>query len=439
MTYISMPLKSSHRDILEALNRHGFEAYVVGGAVRDYIAGRGNKDVDITTSATPDEVRAVFPNAELVGAHFGVSLVKTGGETVEVATFRNDGVYRDGRHPESVAYTTSVIEDLKRRDFTMNALLANANGIVIDMVGGIDDIRTKTVRAIGDPVQRFSEDALRMLRAIRFACKLGFSIDPATLDGIREHAHTIHSISQERIAEELSRILTSGRAAEGVELLDQTNLLRLILPEIDALKGCPQNPVWHPEGDVFVHTLGLLRQLDAGCSLTLALAALLHDVGKPLVLEFTPEGMPTQHGHDVEGAKLGAQILSRLKFSTEVRETVCAHIDQHMVFTRLSEMRMAKQVRFVRQPAFPELLALHKLDCMSSRGDLTAYDYASSLLNQTPAEVLRPERLITGNDLIKIGLKPGPAFRRILAELESLQIEGQITTREEALSLALTL
>jgi poly(A) polymerase len=419
--------------ILKVLNDAGHQAFFVGGCVRDHLLDRPGKDVDITTSATPDQVAVLFPDSKLVGAHFGVVIVTLDGLDAEIATFRTDGCYSDTRRPDTVAFTTDVKEDLARRDFTINTLLMSSDSLVHDWTGGGADITGKSIRCMGDPYKRFAEDALRMLRAIRFAAQLGFTIEKETFEAIQKLATLVTLVSRERITQELSKILVSGRAGEGFRLLEQSGLMTYILPEIEVLSACPQNPVHHPEGDALVHTYKVLDQLPAGCSLTLALAALFHDVGKPGTLDFK-EGQPTAFGHDELGAKLSDTILRRMKFSNEVVEAVVQLVDQHMRFRVIDEMRKSKLYRFLRQPNFMELLELHRIDALAGSGNLTHYDLCVEKLAEVPEEVLRPEPLITGIDLIALGLKPGPLFKIILSDVENLQLDGKLSTKEEAIT-----
>jgi poly(A) polymerase len=418
------------KQILQTLNDAGYQAFIVGGFVRDGILGLEPKDADITTSATPEQVAALFPTSTFVGASFGVTLIKMDGKTFEIATFRQDGQYTDGRHPDSVQLTTDVREDVLRRDFTIGALLMNANGEVIDLVKGMRDLEAGVIRTVGAPSERFAEDALRMLRAIRFATRLGFSIAPDTMKGIQENAYRIQDISKERIAQELVRILTSGRAKLGIELLDESGLLKLILPDIADMKGCEQQPEHHPEGDVFVHTLGLLAHLTKDCTPELALAALLHDVGKPKTVEIR-NGRITFQGHAGVGADLTRAILNDLKMSNDTIDTVTNHVRQHMTFMGIEEMRHAKALRFMRQDKFAELLELHRLDCLGGCKDLKHYNFCLDTLAQAPP--LKPARFITGYDLIQMGLKPGAEFRTLLEEMEDFQLEGKFPDREAAL------
>lgn len=423
-----------HTRILHTLNDAGFESYLCGGYVRDTLLDRESKDIDIATAATPEDVLALFPYSDFVGAHFGVVLVKDeGGETVEVATFRLDGAYKDNRHPLSVKFTTDVREDVKRRDFTVNAFMMDSKGTVHDFVGGLGAIQSRVIATVGVPEKRFEEDALRMLRAIRFACVLDFTIEERTFEAIKSCAHLIRQISSERVRDELNRILTSGRAALGIQLLLDSKLLECFLPEVKDLVGCNQNPVYHPEGDVYTHTLGLLERLEKGCSLTLALAALLHDIGKPATLAYK-DGLPTFHGHEDVGAEMVSPILARLKYPTDVIEVVRAHVAEHMRFRVTQEMRRGKLYRFLRQPNFPELLALHKLDASSGSGNMKNAEFVESILNSVPPEKISPPKLVTGKDLIDRGLKPGPKFSVILEALETEQLEGRIASKPEAIA-----
>jgi poly(A) polymerase len=423
-----------HTRILSTLTGAGHSAYQVGGSVRDLLLNRPSKDIDIATSAKPEEVLALFPRSDFVGAHFGVVLVKDESTQIEVATYRIDGEYTDSRHPESVTFTGSILEDVKRRDFTINGLVMDKDGAVHDYVNGLPDLKAKIIRAIGDPRERFREDALRTLRAVRFACQLGFTIEPKTLEAIRHFAFRIQIVSAERVRDELSKILTSGRAAYGLRLLHQTGLLFYILPEALKLIDCPHNPLHHPEGDVFTHTIGLLVRLPKDCSLTLALAALLHDIGKPATLAFAEkDGLPTFHGHEDAGAPIAEKIMYRLKYPTDVVEIVVNHVAQHMRFRVAQEMSKSKLYRFLRQPNFQELLALHKLDAMAGTGNMRNAEFVESVLGDVPPERISPPRIITGKDLIELGLKPGPLFKELLEAVETGQLEGQISTHYEAM------
>jgi putative nucleotidyltransferase with HDIG domain len=445
-----------HEQILRRLIDAGYEAFYVGGYVRDTLLNLPAKDIDITTNATPDQVVRMFPNSERVGAHFGVVLVKgadtpntsialvkgakttievaKGENPIEVATFRTDGAYEEGvGHPEKAVFTHSFIWDVQHRDFTINALAMDDKGAICDCVGGRTDLKDKLIRAVGDPCDRFDEDPLRMMRAVRFACQLKFRIVDSTLAGIKSKARRIQEISPERIQQELNRILTSGKSAYGVRLLVESHLMLSILPEFTKLLDTEQDALHHPEGNVFNHTLGLLVRLKKGCSLTLALAVLLHDIGKPATLG-EKNGQPTFHGHEEVGAEMTRKILNRLKYPTEVIDTVVHHVAQHMHFRLAPEMRKAKLYRFLGQDNFAELLELHKLDAQAGSCNMANAEFVERVLAEVPPAVIKPERLLTGKDLIDMGLTPGPAFRTLLDRVETEQLEGQITTREQALA-----
>lgn len=425
------------RQISANLKGHGRQAYLVGGCVRDLLLGRRPKDFDVATDALPTEVASWFPGSALVGAHFGVVLVCSGDLQVEVATFRSDAAYSDGRRPDAVRFETDPRRDAQRRDFTINALLLDpANGEVLDFVDGRQDLRLGLIRAIGDPETRFGEDHLRLLRAVRFAAALRFSIAPETAAAIRKLAPAIRGVAAERVRDELGRILTEGGARRGFELLDELGLLREILPEVAAMKGVAQPPEFHPEGDVWTHTLLMLDGLEQP-SLTEALGVLLHDVGKPST--FRVAERIRFDGHVEAGERLAAAILTRLKFPAAQSERVLALIANHMKFMDVPRMRESTLKRFLRQPHFEEHLALHRLDCLSSHGSLETYDACVARLAALPPDELKPAPLITGRDLIARGYKPGPAFGRILEAVEDAQLEARIHSREEALALAETL
>lgn len=419
------------RSIAAALRAHGFQAYLVGGCVRDLTLGRAPKDFDLATDATPDRVLALFPRGQRVGAHFGVVLV----DGQEIATFRSEGAYADGRHPDAVRFETDPALDAARRDFTINALFLDPldpHAEPIDTVGGLADLRAGIVRAIGDPARRFQEDHLRMLRAVRFAARFGFAIHPATFAAIRTHAAKIHRIAPERIRDELVRILTEGGARLGFELLDSTGLLREILPEAAAMKGVQQPPEFHPEGDVWTHTLIMLGGLRAPTP-ALAMGVLLHDVGKPPT--FRVAERIRFDGHVEAGGEIGRAILNRLRFSNEDTAQVLALIANHMRFGEVRRMRESTVKRFLRLNRFDEHLELHRLDCASSHGGLANYDFMRERLENLPPEAVRPVRLLTGADLIAAGHKPGPAFSKMLELAEDAQLEGRVQTKAEALAL----
>jgi len=423
------------RSVIGRLRQHGHTAWLVGGCVRDLLLGRTPKDFDVTTAAPPDELLRLFPKAGVVGAHFGVVLVHDNGADVEVATYRSDLDYNDGRHPSAVHFETDPEQDVLRRDFTINALLLDPfSGEVVDYVDGRADLKAGIVRAIGDPVRRFREDHLRLLRAVRFAARLNFTIDPATFAAMRQLAPSIHTISVERVSAELARILTEGGARRGFELLDASGLLHEILPEIEAMKRVEQPPEFHPEGDVWTHTLIMLDGLREP-SLELALGVLLHDVGKPAT--FRVADRIRFDGHVEKGVEIARQLLNRLRFPGAVIEQVEALIANHMRFKDLPNMRESKVKRFLRMARFEEHLELHRQDCLSSHGNLANYEFAQRKLREVPADELRPTPLVTGHDLIAAGCRPGPAFAAALREAEDAQLEGRVTTKEEALKVAL--
>jgi poly(A) polymerase len=422
--------------ICDTLHRNGYQALLVGGCVRDLLLGREPADYDVTTDATPEQVMALFPESIAVGAQFGVILVPRDGLKVEVATFRSDVGYSDGRHPDSVVYSKAPQEDVQRRDFTINGLLMRHDtSEVLDYVGGQADLQAKLIRAIGEPDRRFTEDKLRMMRAVRFAARFGFEIEAETFRAIRRRVAEIHQVSPERLREELTKMLTEGAARRAFELLDETWLLQQVLPEIGAMKGVEQPPQYHPEGDVWIHTLLMLEGLPAGASPTLAWGVLLHDVGKPPTFQSAERtGDRIRFNDHVEvGVRMAEAICKRLRFSNEDTGQILALVDNHMKFGAVEEMRAATLKKFVRLPRFEEHLALHRLDCLSSPRHLESYEFVKRFLETTPPEQVRPERLLTGDDLQAMGFRPGPLFAEILRSLEDAQLEGQVKTREEAL------
>jgi len=428
--------RSTAVQIAGELRAHGFQAWLVGGCVRDLILGREPADYDIATDAKPEQLIEMFPKAQLVGTQFGVVLV----DGVEVATFRSDRSYLDGRHPVEVSFETDAKQDVLRRDFTINALLLDPAlasspelaSKVVDYVGGLDDLRKGLIRAIGDPEQRFEEDHLRMLRAIRFAARFGFEIEPATMAAIQKLHGRIVRVSPERIRDELVRILTEGAARRGLELLDSSGLLSDILPEVAAMKGVEQPPQFHPEGDVWTHTLLMLEGLRSPTA-TLALGVLLHDVGKPGTFRIAER--IRFDGHVELGEKIARDILTRLRLSNAAIEQVIALVANHMRFGHVHEMRESKLKRMLRMERFDEHLELHRLDCSASHGNLENYNFAKCKLEQLPPEQLRPARLLTGRDLIEAGYAPGPDFTRMLEMAEDAQLESKIHSKEDALEL----
>ena len=421
--------------ICDTLRRSGFQALLVGGCVRDLLLGCEPADYDVTTDATPGQVMKLFPESVAVGAQFGVIVVPRDGLKVEVATFRSDVSYSDGRHPDSVVFSRIPQEDVQRRDFTINGLLMRHDtGEVLDFVGGQADLKAGIIRAIGEPRRRFTEDKLRMMRAVRFAARFGFTIDSVTFEAIRSLATEIRQVSAERLRDELTKLLTEGAARRGFELLEETGLLRQVLPEIAAMKGVEQPPQYHPKGDVWIHTRMMLEGLPKGASPTLAWGVLLHDVGKPPTFQAASEtGDRIRFNHHVEvGVRMAEAICKRLRFSNEDTEQILALVDHHMRFGAVEEMRASTLKKFVRLPHFEEHLALHRLDCLSSHRHLEAYEFVKRFLAETPPEQVRPERLLTGDDLQTLGFRPGPIFTQILGTLEDAQLEGQVRTRDEA-------
>ena len=422
--------------VCNTLQSHGYEAFLVGGCVRDLLLKREPADYDVATSATPAQVLQLFPRALDVGAHFGVILLLQDSLKVEIATFRSDMGYSDGRHPDQVVYSKTPQEDVQRRDFTINGLLMRHDtGEVLDFVGGRDDLSAGMIRAIGEPSRRFTEDKLRMLRAVRFAARFGYTFEPATFTAIRQHASEIHAVSAERIREELTKLLTEGSARRGFELLDELALLSEVLPEVAALKGVPQPPQYHPEGDVWIHTLLMLEALPAQPSPTLAWGTLLHDVGKPPT--FRPASETGDRirfdGHVEVGVHMTEEICRRLRFSKDDTHQIQALVANHMKFKDVSQMRTATLKRFVRLPQFAEHLELHRLDCLSSHGKLDAYETVRTFLARTPAAEVKPHRLLSGDDLKDLGYTPGPEFQKMLVSLEDAQLDGTLHTREQAI------
>jgi poly(A) polymerase len=444
--------------IVETLRSRGYEAYFAGGCVRDMLLGREPSDFDVATNATPDVVLDLFPRTFAVGAHFGVVLVapetEDAGFVTEVATFRSDMAYSDGRHPDAVRYTTSAQKDVERRDFTINGLLLDPlrplrgdrlldehigdpkllRSATIDYVGGLADLDAGIVRTIGRPELRFEEDRLRMLRGVRFAARFGFELDQETLRAIRSLAPRIHAVSRERVRDELTKMLTEGHARRAFELLDETGLLGEVLPEIVQMKGVEQPPQFHPEGDVWIHTLMLLEQLPPGCSMTLAWGALLHDVGKPATFCRASDRIRFD-GHVEIGVAMGAEICRRFRFSSEETRQAIALIENHMRFMDAPRMKSSTLKRFFRLDRFDEHLALHRMDCLAASGNLENWEYVRERFSSMPEETMKPKPLITGRELIAAGYAPGARFREMLRAAEDAQLEGMIATADEALQL----
>lgn len=421
--------------VCRTLRGAGHQAYLVGGCVRDILLGREPTDYDVSTDATPDCVQALFPDSLAVGAQFGVMIVTDGAAQVEVATFRSDVGYSDGRHPDQVVFASAAREDVQRRDFTINALLLDPEtNEVLDYVGGRDDLRAGIIRAIGQPAERFREDKLRMIRAVRFAARFRYAIEARTFSAIVKLVPDICQVSAERIRDELTKILTEGAARRGFELLDETRLLPEILPEAARMKGVEQPPQFHPEGDVWIHTLMMLEQLQPGCSPTLAWGVLLHDVGKPPTFAppSGPDGRIRFDRHVEVGTRMAEAICRRLRSSNDDTQQIAALVANHLRFKDVSQMRLSTLKRFVRLDRFAEHLELHRLDCLSSHRNLDAYEFVRHFLAETPPEQVRPPRLLTGDDLVEMGFLPGPAFKEILDAVEEAQLNGTLHTHEEA-------
>ena len=419
--------------VIRTLRDHGHEAYLVGGCVRDLVRGETPKDYDVATNATPQVVQRLFPRTVPVGAQFGVILVLVGDAKYEVATFRTDEGYRDGRHPERVVFSTAEADAL-RRDFTVNGLFWDPiKRRVLDFVEGQADLKRRLIRAIGDPTRRFAEDKLRMLRAVRFAAALDFPIEPATWEAITAYAGEITAVSFERIRDELVKLFTGPNRGKGLELLDHSGLLQVLLPEVAALKGVQQPPEFHPEGDVYVHTK-LLLDLVKSPTPTLAFAALLHDVGKPPT--FKVRDRIRFDGHDKVGAEMSQAICMRLRFSNEETEKIVSAVANHMRFKDVQRMRVSTLKRMLRQPNFSEELELHRADCLASHGELANWKFLRRKLKEFSApQALKPPPLITGRDLLALGYPEGPQIGQILRLVEEQQLEGSLTSQAEALTL----
>ncbi len=427
-------MEAEATEIVRILREAGHIAYFAGGCVRDRLLGKEPVDFDIATDATPERVQEIFPRTVPVGAQFGVVLVVSHGEEYQVATFRADGAYIDGRHPEGVVYTTAE-GDASRRDFTINGLFYDPiEQRVLDYVGGEADLQLRLLRAIGEPRKRLEEDRLRILRGVRFGATLAFDIEPATWEAIREYAPRIHDVSAERIREELVKIFLSPRRVAGFDLLDASGLLGELLPEITAMKGCDQPPEFHPEGDVFVHTRIMLDMLPETVSLPLVFGVLFHDIGKVPTRQIDPTGRIRFNGHESVSARMTEAIMRRLKFSNDEIEATIEIVQHHMAFKDVQNMRVARLKRFMARPTFPDELELHRVDCQSSHGMLDKYYFLQAKEEEFASEPLIPKPLINGRDLIDLGWTPGPVFKQVLEAVETLQLEGQLTSREEALA-----
>lgn len=431
------PASESYRDcerIVGRLCRAGHEAVLAGGCVRDLLLGREPKDYDIATSARPDDVERLFAHTRSVGKAFGVVLVVVNGTPYEVATFRSDSTYSDGRHPDSVHFT-DLREDAARRDFTINGMFWDPiQRRLLDLVGGEEDLRAGLVRAIGEPVRRFREDHLRLIRAVRFAARFAFAIEPRTERTIRDCAHLVTTLAPERLQQELRTILTDERPAAALRLMDQLDLLMRIFPELDDTKGCEQPKNYHPEGDVFVHTILTVEKLGAHPDFELALAALLHDIGKPAASRASePLRFPE---HSRIGRDMARCVCSRLRLSNAETERICWLVKRHMCFKDARKMKESTLKKLFAEPGFDHLAELCRVDALASWGNLEDYEYVMARRSAMTPETIEPPRLMNGNDLIERGYTPSPLFSDILNAVRDRQLEGEITTREEALEMA---
>jgi poly(A) polymerase len=420
--------------LVERLRVAGHEALFAGGCVRDRLLGKEAHDIDIATSARPEEIQKLFPRTVAVGAQFGVIVVLEDGGEFQVATFRSDGAYRDGRHPESVAFTNAE-GDARRRDFTVNGLFFNPLTCqILDFVGGEADLRAGILRSIGDPHARFAEDKLRLIRCVRFAASLGFEIEAETWRALLERAPEITAVSAERIRDELVKIFSHPSRVRGFDLLDQSGLLAILLPEVEALKGCEQPPDFHPEGDVFVHTRLMLSLLPEQVSTPLVFSVLFHDIGKPPTFLIDETGRIRFNGHESISASMTEKIFARLRFSNAETEATVVGVKNHMAFKDVQNMRIATLKRFLARPTIDDELELHRVDCQGSHGLLDNYDFLLRKREEFSNEPLIPPPLITGRDLIAAGLQPGPPFKKLLDSAQALQLEGGLKTREDALA-----
>lgn len=441
-------------EVVRTLRSHGHKAYFVGGCVRDLLLGRDPADFDVSTDATPDQVMRIFPQTYAVGAQFGVVLVPfravglDGGPTegeeltaehpkvIEVATFRSDGAYSDGRHPDAVQYSTDPREDVQRRDFTINGLMLDPldGERVLDFVGGQQDIQRRLVRTIGDPKRRFREDKLRMMRAIRFAARFEYEVDRETFSEIKRLAPEIRQVSRERQRDELTKMLTEGHARRAFELLDSSGLLHEVLPEVEKMKGVQQPPQFHPEGNVWVHTLLILGMLQPGTPRTLAWGSLLHDVGKPPTFRVAPDRIRFDNHVEV-GTRMAEEIGQRFRMSNDDIAQIMALVANHLRFADVKNMKESTFKRFIRLPKFDEHLELHRMDCLASHGILDLYYFTREKMAHLEPEQVRPKPLITGHDLLAAGYEQGPQFKEILSAVEDAQLEGRLRSKEQAMDL----
>jgi len=417
----------------------GYQCLIVGGAVRDLLLGKTPHDLDLVTTATPEESAAIFTEHKIVGASFGVSLIKYQGYEFEVATAREERNYMDGRHPESVRYSKDFSVDAARRDFTINAMMLDpADGRIYDFFDGRHDLRKGIIRTVGNPEERFAEDHLRMLRAVRFAARLGFDIGDETAAAIRKLAGNCRSLPGERLRQELSGILTSPHPDRGMELASSLGILRHILPEVDAMHGVTQPPEFHPEGDVWQHTMLMLREIAIPDEL-LAWSVLLHDVGKPPVRSVETSGRIRFFDHEGAGAVIADGILKKMRFANQDREAITGAVKNHMRFASVREMKETKLRRLLAGKYFAMELELHRLDCLSCHGKMECFVFLTDQLIKRPECDELPEPFVRGRDLIAVGKKPQPAFSKILQKTYDRQLAGKFNSPEEARQYALSL
>ena len=422
--------------VAKKLRDAGFTVYFAGGCVRDALLERDASDYDVVTDATPNQVQKIFPKADAVGAHFGVILVKEEGIHFEVATFRTDGSYHDGRRPENVEYS-SPEKDSQRRDFTVNGLFQDPQtGEVIDFVNGKADLEAGLIRAIGNPEERFQEDALRLMRAVRFTAVLDFELDPVTWKAVCDNSHLLEKIAIERVQIEFNKILISPNRRRGLELLVESGLINYFLPEVLDLIGCEQPPQFHPEGDVYVHTCMMLEMIgDKEVDLSLALSVLLHDIGKPATFSYDEEAERIRfNGHESVGAEMSEEILRRMKYSNEMISDVRVMVANHMKFMHVMDMRISKLKRFMSRDTFAHEMELHRVDCASSNGIMENYNFVMKKRDEFANQPLIPDPLVKGKDLMDLGFKPSPEFKKILTAVQNEQLEGRLDSSEEAVA-----
>ncbi len=427
-------MESTATRLVERLRAAGHEAFFAGGCVRDMLLGKEAHDIDIATSARPEQVQQIFQRTVAVGAAFGVIVVLENDFEFQVATFRSDGAYKDGRHPESVSFTTAE-GDAKRRDFTVNGLFYDPiEKRIIDYVGGESDLRAGILRSIGNPEERFSEDKLRLIRCVRFGASLGFQIEEETWKAVCRMAPQITVVSAERLRDELVKIFTNPSRVTGFDLLDTSGLLEILLPEVTRMKGCEQPPDFHPEGDVFVHTRLMLSLLPPEVSIPLVFSVLLHDTGKPGTFRRDETGRIRFNGHESVSAEITTSLFERLRFSNAETEATVVGVKNHMSFKDVRNMRVATLKRFLARPTIEDEMELHRVDCLGSHGLLDNHDFLRAKQVEFSNAPLIPPPIITGRDLIANGYKPSPLFKKILDAVEGMQLEGAVTTPEEALA-----